>query len=327
MAERVNMNLKWDKVVDYFDNIYSKIYGDNIFFKKIRIYSFMRFMIRFLANVIIPAYYFLTRNNSIAKLRESKQVSNRIIVSLTTYPLRINKVWIVIESILRQSIKPDKIIIWLSKEQFSSLIQLPLRLLDQRDRGLEIRLVEGDIRSHKKYFYAIKEFPYDYILTIDDDIIYRTTMVEELYNYSLLYPKTVISQYSSKMMWSDGKLVQYSKWEREYVENHPNFNTFFGSGGGVLFPPHSLSTYVTNMTLFISLTPTADDVWLNAMCRLNRTMIATTNSRSLLLPIFFWEKDSLSNINVGSNQNDEQIISVREYFLISYSIDPFQEFQ
>lgn len=52
----------------------------------------------------------------------------KIVVSLTSFPARIKKVHIVIESLLNQTIKPDKIILWLSKEQFEHYYVLPSKL-------------------------------------------------------------------------------------------------------------------------------------------------------------------------------------------------------
>lgn len=318
------MRFQWKNIVDGFDYTYSSIEGPYNFFKRIRFYSLLRLLIRLTANLVIPFYFDLTRGNSDFRLGSNKKTSNRIVVSLTSFPGRINRVWLVIETILRQSLKPDKIILWLSKEQFPSLELLPLKLLNQRDRGLEIRLMEGDIRSHKKYFYSLKEFPADYILIVDDDIFYRTSMIEDLYKYSLRYPFTVISQYGFQMAWVDGNLKPYIFWSRKNGIT-PNLNSFFGSGGGTLFPPNSLAPDITNMSLFMSITPTADDVWLNAMCRLNRTKVVITKSYLIFLPVIYLNNITLSSINLGLNLNDKQINSVREYFIKNQSIDPFQE--
>src|SRR5690554_2625875 len=40
------------------------------------------------------------------------------VVSLTSYPSRIEDVWISIECLLRQTFKPDKIILWLAQSEF-----------------------------------------------------------------------------------------------------------------------------------------------------------------------------------------------------------------
>ena len=43
--------------------------------------------------------------------------------------------------------------------------------LDQQKRGLTIRFCE-DLKAHKKYYYAFKEYPDDIVITVDDDVIY-----------------------------------------------------------------------------------------------------------------------------------------------------------
>ena len=64
------------------------------------------------------------------------------------------------------------------------------KLKDMEDDIFEIRLVPGDIRSHKKYLYAIMEFPEDTIITVDDDVYYNSQMIEILVNTSIKYPNS-----------------------------------------------------------------------------------------------------------------------------------------
>ena len=182
-------------MVDYFDRIFTKIENKNQYLTKIKYYAILRFLIKITVNSLVPILFLLTKNKKNFSLLETDaKESPLVIVSLTSFPARIKKVWLVIETILRQSQKPDKIILWLSKEQFPSLEILPPRLLGQQKRGLQIRLVDGDLKSHKKYYYTLHEFPNDIMITIDDDIFYRSTMIEDLYNYSIRFSNTVISQ-------------------------------------------------------------------------------------------------------------------------------------
>ena len=62
----------------------------------------------------------------------------KIIISMTSIPVRIDKVWIVVESLLRQTYKPDQIILWLAKDEFKDC-PLPSTLKAQQKRGLQIR--------------------------------------------------------------------------------------------------------------------------------------------------------------------------------------------
>jgi hypothetical protein len=270
-------------------------------------------------------YFSITSKNKSFSLSGSDKNEGRIIVSLTSFPLRIGRLWLVIETILRQTKKPDKIILWLSKDQFPRLDILPKKLMKQMDRGLEIRLVNEDIRSHKKYYYTLIEFPIDYLLTIDDDILYRSTMVEDLFNYSNINPLSIISQYSREIKWQEGKPKSYALWPIIQKETPPNHYSFFGSGGGTLFPSFCLDSEVLNKDLFMRLAPTADDVWLNAMCRLKGTKIVSTSYYSLNLPVINKSDVTLDSINNGLDLNDVQITSIRNHFKDQRQTDPFQE--
>ncbi len=311
-------------MIDLFHDLYNSTSIENKILKKLRYYSIIRVILRTIANIIAPVYFILTKNNKEYALENCDNHEGRIIVSLTSFPTRISRIWLVMETLLRQTKKPDKIILWLSKEEFSTLDSLPGRLLKLKERGIEIRFVEGNIRSHKKYYYTLQEFPNDYMLNVDDDHFYRSTMVENMFKYSIQYPGSIISQYSRKILWENGKLKLYLLWSILSEENSPNFYSFFVMGGGTLFPPYVLDKEVLNKKLFMSLTPTADDIWLNTMCRLKQTKIVNTGLSAFILPVIIFSNTKLSSINNGANQNNVQLTAVRNYFLRKRGIDPFR---
>ncbi|MEO0038715.1 MAG: hypothetical protein RIQ59_1926 [Bacteroidota bacterium] len=310
-------------LVDFLDSFYTKIYGNNYLLLKFRIYSFLRFIVRYFTNFIVPLIF--SFNKSKYFLSQTSSIDGRYIVSLTTFPNRINKVWLVIESILRQTKKPDKIILWLSKEQFRSVDDLPKSLLNQKERGLEIYLVDDDIKSHKKYFYSLNLFPDDYLITVDDDIIYPSFLIDRLISLNQLYPNSICCHRAHKILFSkdNNGMLSYSKW-KELVNFHgPSFQIFFTSGGGTLFPPNSLHSEVLNSDVFKEICFSADDIWLNGMARMSSTKVVKSDYYSSLLPIINYNNFSLFQINSGHNLNDIQIAKVREYFKKYFSIDPF----
>ena len=79
------------------------------------------------------------------------------------------------------------------------------------------------------------------------------------------------------------------------------------------------------MNLFMSLAPTADDVWLNAMCRLNSTKITKISYNSNFLPLLNISGQTLNSINNKLNKNDAQLFAVREYFIKNRGVDPFHK--
>lgn len=308
-------------MVDFLDRIYTRIEDRNILFSRIKIYSLQRFLIRLTSNVLIPFLYQFGKSKYSLCPKEKEKV--KYIVSLTSFPNRIGRIWIVIESILRQSHKPDRVILWLSKEQFESINKLPRRLLNQQKRGLEIRLVEGDIKSHKKYFYTLKEYPNDFMITVDDDIIYPTTLIGQLVAINKMYPKSICCHRAHSIKVENGKIQPYSIWNQIREFEGPNYNVFFTSGGGTLFPPNSLHHEVLNDIVFKKHCFSADDVWLNIMSRLNFTTIVKSNYYSSLLPIYNFKNTNLHSVNLTLSENDKQIDFVCNFYFEKLGINVF----
>lgn len=312
-------------MVDFFDYLYWCIPRKKGLLNNLKLYSLLRFLIRISANMFIPIYFRFTQFNNKYKIQECAKSVDRIIVSLTSFPARIDRLWLVIETLLRQTKKPDMIILWLSKKQFASIDVLPKRLLDQQRRGLKIVLKEEDFRSHKKYYYTLNEYPRDILITVDDDIFYRTDMISVLLSYHYRYPGYVIANFAFKMKYFNRELLPYNCWvnNNDIYNEIRGYDVFFGSGGGTLFPRNSLNEMAYSSDDFMQLCPFADDVWLNAMCRINNYPVLKTEYNSLCLPILNKNDVRLTTQNVINNKNDIQIKSIREYCLKKIAIDPF----
>lgn len=308
-------------LVDFLHKIYSSIEEKNSFLKKIKYYSFQRFIIRSFANITVPFLYKIIKSKSLNQNDKSK---NNVIVSLTTFPARIDRIWIVIESILRQKEKPDKIILWLSKEQFENLNSLPNNLKKLTKKGLDIRFCEGNLRSHKKYYYAFKEYPSDVIITIDDDLLFPTTLVGDLMKLNKKHPKAIICNRAWRILKKEGDILPYSSWEffKKGMEQ-PSGELFYTTGFGTLFPPNTLDIEVLNKEVFMEHCFYADDVWLNIIHQMSLVKVAKLK-KNTLLPILNKNDIKLSTRNVYENLNDKQISNVREYFIKKEGKDPFE---
>ncbi len=313
-------------IVDIFDKLYTNIRNENAFLTKIKYYALLRWIIRGIANLLIPLYYTVFRDLQNARLVKGRP-EKKIIVSLTTFPQRIERVWLVIESILRQTYKPHSCILWLSKEQFPSFEMLPPRLLQQRERGLEIRLCDDDLKSHKKYYYALSEFSEDYIITLDDDIFYPSNLIGKLVEFNTKYPGAICCNRACAVTRNEDVLLPYIHWKEIIEPTEPSFDVFLTSGGGALFPPHSLHHEVSNLDVIKNCCMYADDVWLNIMSRLNLTKIVKTDYHSSLLPIIFSNNFNLNSLNVIQGRNDAQIAEVRDHFIKTLGVDAFSDNQ
>jgi hypothetical protein len=311
-------------MVDVFDLLYSKIRVRSGLLSKLRYYSFIRFVTRRIANIVLPFYFRLTNTVDSHRLDvNNNNIGQGLILSLTSFPERIDTVWLTIETLLRQTIKADAIVLWLSKDQFSEMAALPPSLLKMCDRGLHIEFREGDLRSHKKFYYLKKEFPNATIVLADDDIFYPRNMLSDLVVFSKKFPGIVICRYAKKIRWThDKELLPYESWEA-INKGDVTFNTFFGSGGGVLIPPNAIHSDVLNKEVFLNLCPYADDIWLNAMCRLVSPAMVSVSKNFSLLPVLNRDKIDLSSINNGLLMNDRQLRLVRAYCLDKFKKDPF----
>lgn len=265
----------------------------------------LRRITRVITNKVLPRY--LAKSQ---RIKYTKEVD--VIVSMTSFPARIDNVWQVVECMLRQTYRPRKIILWLSKDQYPSLKYVPNSLISRLSEIFEIRLVDDDIRSHKKYQYVSREYSNSLIFLIDDDIYYSPTIIERTIKEAEKHPRSIICNYACKVTYKDFCAQPYNLWKR-VVKNDASSDLFFGSGGGTLFCPKWMYPDLTNIELAMTLTPTADDIWLNAMARLMFVPIIYISSGPLL-SIKNKVNECLCSINNGQGKNDEQIEKLNNYY-------------
>lgn len=211
------------------------------------------------------AQWFLFPNKGITHIKREQ----KIIVSLTSYPRRIMTVAPVIDSLLHQSLKPDMVILWLAEEEFPQKEHsLPKRLRKYIKFGLQIKWCEN-LKSYKKLIPALLEYPDDIIVTADDDIRYPENWLEILYIAHLIHSNEILCHYAYQPHFEG----QFTKSFPKIIKT-PGVLTdtqIIGSGGGALFPPHSLYKDITQTKLFNKIAPHNDDYWIWAMAKLSDT--------------------------------------------------------
>lgn len=193
---------------------------------------------------------------------------SKIIVSLTSYPERMEKMPRVIAALNKQTIKPDKIVIYLAEEEFIGYENL----VDQKffeENNTVIRWVKDNYRSYKKFIYAFKEFKDDIVITVDDDIEYAETMIEDLITGAKKFPDAVIAR-CVRLITStdDDKIEIYEHWHSVVGEqiglfaDSPRFDLIALGVGGILYRPKKFSDEILRTDLFKTVCPDTDDLWL-----------------------------------------------------------------
>lgn len=242
----------------------------------------------------------------------------QLVVTLTSYGRRAAKtVPYVLASLLVQTKRPDRIILWLDDVNFS-VTRLPKRLAAMRDRyGVEIRFCE-DLRSYKKLIPTLDLCPEDILVTVDDDLLYKRRLLEKLYAAHLETPDMRLCPLAHEPVVEKGRIVPYKKWKHN-VMCQSDGRVFPLGGSGTLYPPHSLYTDVTDKKLFMQLAPQADDVWFWVMGEM-----AGTKTRLINFGYPFYQIDllyqllhkdaSLMASNLHEDNNDKQIARVLDYY-------------
>ena len=240
----------------------------------------------------------------------------RIIVSLTSYPARISAVSAAINSLLCQTMPADMIVLWLAREQFPNLEQdLPSDLLNlaSEEPSFFIRWCTKDLKSHKKYYYTMQEFPEDIVILADDDLLYGEDTIEKLYHSYLEFPNCVSAlRCHMPRFIADEKLARYNEWMMGYSEliGIPSLMLFSTSGGGTLYPPHCMHKELFNEDAIQSLCLYADDVWLKIMQLMNNTPTVMVQPDRPLNLIKGTQDEALWHSNMREDGNDKQLDAV-----------------
>ena len=273
-----------------------------------------KFLIKYVIDYMVffsELKYFLlnkfSKNYGITK----KKRKTPLIVSLTSFPQRIERVYLAIETILRQTEKPDYIFLCLSTEEFKGK-DLPKKLLDLEKRGLTIKFYKKNLRSHNKLIHTLKENPEANIITVDDDHFYSNKLIKNLYDAHKKFPKKIVCRRARKMLLkSNNRLAKYNSWPRLELKKELKNSLIFPLGvGGVLYPPNSLNKEVFNEKIFLKICPYADDVWFKAMSLLNKTECGYPLNGKRHATIPNSQENALWRINVDGEKNDIQIADV-----------------
>lgn len=237
-----------------------------------------------------------------------------VIVSLTSIPTRLDTLHLVIRSLLMQTHRAEKILLWLHKDLQQ---KIPAKLYELFGDIVEIHYVEMSC-SHRKLVHALESFPHKIIVTCDDDLMYNTTWLARLYQDHLRFPERIIAHECREIAYdAQGKLLSYSDWKTQTQAGVTSEWMMPIGYGGVLYPPQALHTDVTNAELYLALAPRADDLWFKAMSHLKGTITQRSSQPgNKPIPIAGSQKVSLKHTNVRENGNYQQWQAICDHYQI-----------
>ena len=237
----------------------------------------------------------------------------RIIVSLTSYPPRINSVHKVIESLYRQTVPADEIVLYLSLDEFPETKKdLPetLRSLNGRG-GFRIAWVPGNLKSHKKYYYALQEYRDAVVITIDDDKRYAESMIEDLLRSHERFPDAVSARTARIMLKGPEGMEPYGRWENgKYLEEYrdvPRMDLCAIGVGGICYPPLAAKEEWFREEIITGKAGEHDDLWLKYNEIVSNIPVVYTKPSGEDITIENTQICSLAANNLYGSGNDECI--------------------
>lgn len=232
--------------------------------------------------------------------------ADTVIVSMTTFPARIDYVHLAIKSLLNQTVRPEKVILWLARTQFRD-VEIPDKLKKLCQYGLEIKYCDEDILAHKKYYYTMQQYPDRIIVTYDDDIIYPEDSLEKLLKMHDQYPDAIICNRGREIGIKDNAISSYQYWKVSgcVPAGYPSYRVMASTGAGTLYPPHCMPEETFDIEKIKLLALTADDLWMKVMSIRGQIPVVKSQTRCKGLCVSKYKQDiTLAHKNVDQNLND-----------------------
>ena len=149
-----------------------------------------------------------------------------VIISLTSYKHRIKDIIPTLKTLNNQSVKADKIVLYIAFEDEEYLYP-------ELTNYCEIRLCK-DTRSHKK-FNGFWDFPDCYVATADDDLLYDADWLKTLLQACQLSPNCVAAHNTFRL--GDFSFTSLATRKNNASSLNGTFHMYVMSGAGVMIQP------------------------------------------------------------------------------------------
>ncbi|QEL11183.1 glycosyltransferase family 2 protein [Kushneria phosphatilytica] len=263
-------------------------------------------------------YHYYNIINIVGAGEKLKEKGCDVVVSLTTYPARIDQVHVTLESIFAQKGCNFIVCLYLSEKDIKSMGGLPDKLKRLERRGLRIVSTKNDFRSYNKLVFALREYPDCNIVTADDDAIYPKDWLWRLLEGSRRFPGCIICHrghmFTPEAMngkWSYGLMKNKGGREAET----PSLSLMPTGNSGVLYFPGSLDEMATDSERFLEMAPSADDIWFKMASLKRGTKCVRINHSNLeFLPTQAAAIEALHDENIKNGANDIQMRRCFETF-------------
>lgn len=269
----------------------------------------------------------MTDQNNITPPKEESASGHNLpfelVVSLTSYWKRLPWIRNTLDSLMAQSVKPDRILLWVANEDKDCV---PENVQELNGNGIEINYCK-DIGPYKKMIPTLSAFQEAAVITADDDLWYGRHWVRDLVQtWSSIAPHVESPEHYAVCHRAHGvtfderrmRIQPYSEWEYE-VE--PTFvsgdykaaatsatsRLFASSGTGIFIPPGPFrQTLLDRQDTFMQLAPFTDDISYFFTMGYAGMKTVLTPLQTACVPFYIPQDDPLQFLN-NTSRNDQAV--------------------
>lgn len=238
---------------------------------------------------------------------------NPVYISLTSIFKNQDILIQTLQSIMKQTRPPDKICLYLSEEPYilddgfkdKKITNSKLLKYINDNSIIDIKWVKN-IGSYRKLLPLLKD-KWDedcIIITIDDDTIYDTNLIENLVNDYHKH-KCVIGYRGFTPSFDKLENFDY----RKHVKlQHLSLYNFFTGKGGILYKPqffHKTHDLIFNDKIYLDTCPTGDDIWFYIVRLLNNVKGYLGNKK--------WQVEDLTNDGLFAKFNSKNNLNNKSF--------------
>lgn len=233
-----------------------------------------------------------------------------LIVNLTTTRQRFYLLRYTLVSLVEQTLRADKILVWLSEEPylrdkgmagFDYAECLEEWMPDYKEKGIEIRHTKNT-GPYRKLIPCLREAKDDDVLvTADDDIIYRRDWLSRLIKefYTSGGDKAVAARVRKIRRNVLGVIQSYVCWRVVTERSFLSEDYVITFGAGAVLRKSFFRTQDIENNDFVFISPTADDLWYTKL--LNNNGVSVICAPSIIKCLHFINHaDGLDNNNLPS---------------------------
>lgn len=241
----------------------------------------------------------------------------KIIITMTSYPKRIQYVGKAIFRFFKtQTVKPDVFYLWLAEAEFPNKEKdLPEDLITICSAfNVKIKWTKENEYCFKRW-YIYPEHYEDFVISIDDDPIYQSNLIELALKYNAIFPNTVFAIPN----------IGYRRVYKNSIHNDMNFHNSdkpdfqFAFCGQCIIPPKCfpMNGFTDEMNkIRKQICPICDECWFNPWFVLNGIKQYHIKEMNVKDSDFSMKDALWPKFNEGGaiNKRDKQLYEVLKYF-------------